>query len=166
MRKLILFLLIVSAGLLTAMTDAKITHVNSSSYQYTYHPDAIFDSIWVNHDQLREGNKGMLIHLKFTVYAMTDIDCNVAIYFNYGFENPIKDKNKKFYTQGGDVAVFSYLKPKYEETVYKDLQVFMPYDELEVGPGTHKLKMDVDFNYDDGTRIQHLRYYDFTFTKK
>ena len=107
----------------------------------------------------------MVVHLKFTVYGMKEIDCAIAIYFLSGFEKPLKDKNQKFYTKGGDVAMYSYLKPKYDETVYNDLQLFMPYDELDLDPGSHKLKMDIDLNYDDGTRLQHLRYYDFNYTQ-
>jgi acyl carrier protein len=97
------------------------------------------------------------------VYGLKDVNCAMAIYFNHDFEKPIKDKNQKYYTKGGDVAVYSYFKPIYDISKFADLPIFMPYDELDLDPGTYKVKMDVDINYDDGTRIQHLRYHDFDF---
>lgn len=139
------------------MANAKTTHAGKCSF----HPDVVVDSFWVNQNQIKDGSKGMMIHLKFSLYDLKEVNCAMVIYFYYDFDKPLRDKNQKFYTQSGDVAVFTYLSPKFDITDYKDLQVFMPYDELELAPGTHKLKMDVDLNYDDGTRIQHLKNHDF-----
>lgn len=161
MKKSVVFFLTGLFCALTTIANTKLIHNN----KFSFHPDVIVDSFWVNKDQLQEGKRGMLVHLKFTVYGMKEIDCAIAIYFLSGYEKPLKDKNQKFYTKGGDVATYSYLKPKHDETVYNDLQLFMPYDELDLDPGSYKLKMDIDLNYDDGTRLQHLRYYDFNYTQ-
>jgi acyl carrier protein len=151
--------------MLAIVADAKNIHTVMSSKPFVTHPDISIDSFWVNYDQSQEGKKGILVHMKLSVYGLKDIDCAVAIYFLYGFEKPVKDKNQKFYTTAGNVAVFKDIKPIYDDAVFNGLQIFMPYDELELDPGSHKLKMDIDFTYSDGTRIQHLKYYDFNFTQ-
>ncbi len=153
------------ACMFVMMANAKNIHSGKKTNAFPVHPDIFIDSFWINNDHLQDGKKGMLIHMKLTVYGLKDVDCAVAIYFLHGFDNPVKDKNKSFYTTAGNVAVFKDIKPIYADAVFNDLQVFMPYDELDLDPGNHKLKMDIDFTYSDGTRIQHLKYYDFSYTQ-
>lgn len=160
-----IFIVAVLVCILAIGADAKNIHPNINNKSFVAHPDIWIDSFWVNYDQLQEGKKGLLVHIKLSVYGMKDIDCSVAIYFLYGFEKPVKDKNQKFYTAAGNVAIYKDIKPIYDDAVFNDLQIFMPYDELELDPGSHKLKMDIDFTYSDGTRIQHLKYYDFNYTQ-
>jgi len=152
--------------MLAIAADAKIIHHGSWSAPFTNHPDVVVDSFWVNYDQLQDVKKGMLVHMKLTVFGLKDIDCAVAIFFLYGFDKPIKDKNKSYYSTAGNVAVFKDIKPVNEDAVFNDLQVFMPYDELDLDPGSYKLKMDIDLAYSDGTRIQHLKYLDFRYIQE
>ena len=58
------------------------------------------------------------------------------------------------------------MKPAYDKAVYDDLQIFMPYDELDLPRGKYNLKMDVDLAYDDDELIQHLNFYDFQYDQK
>lgn len=130
-------------------------------------PGAIFDSIWVDYD-IKEGDtRGMRIHLSFSAINMKDMDAYLAIYFEYdddiaGF---IKDKNNKFNSTEGDVAVYKSIRPAYDPAVYKDLQVFMPYNELDLEPGIYDLTMDVKLIYKQGGVLQKLTNYDFEYTK-
>lgn len=126
-------------------------------------PRAAFERIWVEYDALEGNQKGMRIHVKFTVYELKNTDCQVGIYFQDENGNPLKDKNKRLYTTKGNVAVFKDLKPGFATTVYNDLQLFMPYAELDLGDGSFNLKMDVDLIYDDGEIIQHLTIYNFNY---
>lgn len=129
----------------------------------SFEPRATFDRIWVDYDVTEGNQKGMRIHVKFTVYEMKNTDCLLGIYFQDANGNPLKDRNKKFYTTQGNVAVFRDLKPGYATTDYNDLQVFMPYNELDLGDGSFDLKMDVDLIYEDGELIQHLTFYNFNY---
>jgi hypothetical protein len=127
-------------------------------------PRVVFDKIWVDYDVYDDDLKGMRLHLKFHVYGMKDVDAVVACFFeNNGTR--LRDKNKKFYSDGGDVALYKDIKPGYESTDYNDLQVFMPYSELDLDPGKYNLSMEIKLIYPDGTKIQHLTYYDFEYTK-
>jgi hypothetical protein len=95
---------------------------------------------------------------------MKNLDSYLAVYFKDKEGQPLKDRNKKYYSESGDVAVFKYLKPGYDEAVYNDLSIFMPYDELDLDPGEYNLKMAVDLIYKSGGLIQHLTAYDFTYS--
>lgn len=130
-------------------------------------PGSTFDSIWVEYDITEDNLRGMRIHLSFSAYSMKEMEAYVAIYFEYnddlaGF---LKDKNKKFQSSEGDVAVYKKITPAYDPAVYKDLQLFMPYTELDLEPGIYDLTMDVKLIYKQGGLINRLTYYDFEYTK-
>ena len=130
-------------------------------------PRAKFDRLWVDYDVSENGVKGMRIHVKFTTYDMFNVDSYLAVYFEYDDEagGTLKDKNKNYYSSAGDVAVYKNIKPQYDPTLYEDLQVFMPYAELDLDPGTYDLTMDVKLIYKEGGSIQHLTYHNFEYTK-
>lgn len=130
-------------------------------------PSATFDSIWVDYDITESGAKGMRIHVGFSAFGMKDMDAYLAIYFKYnddlaGF---LKDKNKKYQSSEGDVAVYRSIKPAYDPAVYKDVTLFVPYNELDLEPGIYDLTMDVKLIYQKGGVLQWLTYYDFEYTK-
>ena len=121
--------------------------------------------MWVDYNITEEGRKGMRIHLKFSVYDMKDRDAYVAIYFEYDDEDGgyLKDKNKSFYSSAGEVAVYKSIKPGYNPADYNDLQIFMPYEELDLDPGTYDLSMDVKLIYSTGGVISRLTSYYFEY---
>jgi len=61
--------------------------------------------------------------------------------------------------------VYKSIKPLYNPAVFEDLQVFMPYSELDLDAGVYDLTMDVKLIYKAGGEIQHLTNYDFEYTK-
>ncbi len=130
-------------------------------------PSADFDSIWVDYDITEEQQLGMRVHVKFTTHEMKGMDAYLAIYFEYNDEiaGILKDKNSKFASTVGDVAVYKAIKPAYEPAEYADLSVFMPYEEFDLEPGVYDLTMDVRLIYKAGGIIQDLTYYDFEYTK-
>jgi hypothetical protein len=128
-------------------------------------PSAEFEKIWVDYNVRENGRLGMRIHVKFTVYNMKDVDSYLAVYFEKSDGTKLKSTNKKFASKDGQVAVFRSLKPGYVDTVYKDLEVFMPYEELKLGKGKYDLKMDADVIYEKGDLVEHLGYYDFQYEK-
>ena len=105
----------------------------------------------------------MRLHLNFTVYDLKSTLCQLRISFQDANGNPLKDKNQRFYTTGGFVAVFKDMTPAYNPAVYSDFQVFMPYAELDLPTGNYSLKMDADVIYKDGELIEHLTLYEFTY---
>lgn len=130
-------------------------------------PRATFEKLWVDYDITEDGIKGMRIHVKFTTYDMLNLDAYLAIYFEYDDDlgGWLKDKNGKYTSTSGDVAVYKSIKPLYNPAVYDDLQIFMPYNELDLDPGTYDLSMDVKLIYKAGGIIQKLTDYAFEYTK-
>src|SRR4029078_11686756 len=105
--------------------------------------------------------------LKFTAYGMKNMDGYLAIYYTYNDDiaGVLKDKNSKFVSSAGDVAVYRSIKAGYDPAIYDDLSVFMPYSELDLEPGVYDLTMDVKLIYKSGGEIAKLTYYDFEYTK-
>jgi hypothetical protein len=159
----------ISAFIFAMAITAKASGTPSIPFAYNHitAPSATFYKLWVDYDMTEDGQKGMRIHIKFTAYDMLNMDAYMAIYFEYDDEDGgvLKDKNQKFNSTAGDVALYKSIKPGYNPAVYEDLQLFMPYSELDLDPGTYDLTMDVKLIYKGGGEIQHLTYYDFEYTK-
>lgn len=162
MKKLICFLLF--SILTVAIANAKKSPL--AGYRFA-EPGAEFDSIWVDYGVREDNVLGMRIHLKFTAYGMKNTDGYLAIYFTYNDDiaGILKDKNNKFVSSVGDVAVYRSIKPAYDPAVYDDISVFMPYAELDLEPGEYDLTMDVKLIYKAGGEIAKLTYYDFEYSK-
>lgn len=122
---------------------------------------AKFGNAWVDYNVYEKGRLGMRIHVKFSVSNMKDVDSYLAVYFEKADGTRLRTTNRTYSSKDGQVAVFRLLKPAYDETEYKDVDVFMPYEELNLGIGKHNLKMDIDLIYQDGGLVQHLDYYEF-----
>ncbi len=130
-------------------------------------PYATFDKLWIDYNVVEDGVKGMRIHVKFTAYEMLNLDAYLAIYFEYDDEigGYLKDKNSKYNSSAGEVAVYSSIKPLYNPAVYNDLAVFMPYGEFELEPGQYDLAMDVKLIYKTGGVISKLTTHYFEYTE-
>jgi hypothetical protein len=125
-----------------------------------------FEKMWVDYNVTENGRFGMRIHVKFSVFNMKGVDSQLAIYFEKSDGTKLKSTSKSFSSKDGQVAVYRALKPGYDDTVYKDLELFMPYDELKLERGKYDLKMDVDVIYENGDLVEHLNYHDFQYEKK
>ncbi len=128
-------------------------------------PSALYKDLWVDYGVTEAGQFGMRIHVKFTAYKMQNLDSYLAIYFLDDNGNSLKDKNGKFNSSSGDVAVYKEMKPGYDPADYDDLSVFMPYSELDLTPGNWDLKMDVKLIYKAGGLIQQLTTKPFNYKK-
>lgn len=130
-------------------------------------PYATFDKLWIDYNVYEDGVKGMKIHVKFTAYEMQNMDAYMAIYFEFDDEigGYLKDKNSKYNSSAGEVAVYSSIKPLYNPAVYNDLVVFMPYGEFDLDPGQYDLAMDVKLIYKAGGVISKLTTYYFEYTE-
>lgn len=127
---------------------------------------AKFERIWVDYNITEEGRLGMRIHVKFEVSNMKDVDSYLIINFQKDDGTKLRSSGGEFSNDEGYVAVKKALKPGYDVTIYKDLEVFMPYSELNLSSGKYNLKMDVDLADDDEALIQHLTFEEFRYTKE
>jgi uncharacterized protein YxeA len=127
--------------------------------------DASFENMWVDYDVTESGKKGMRIHLKFSAINMKGVDAYAAVYFQKKNGEKIEGVSTAYRSKSGQLAVYKSLKPGYDEAVYKDLQLFMPYSEINTGTGKFNLKMKAEIIYPSGDLIKHLKDYDFLFTR-
>jgi hypothetical protein len=122
-----------------------------------------FDRMWVDYNVTEDGEKGMRIHLKFEVSGMQDVDSYAMVYFQKEDGSKITTSSSLYSSKDGYVAAKKALKPGFDVTVYKDLELFIPYTELNLPKGKYNLKMDADLTDDDENLIEHLSYHDFQF---
>ena len=113
---------------------------------------AEIESIWVDHNQMWDGVKGMLIHVKFTVHNMLNRSgqCIAYFYYNDASDTPLQDINNSYCTVGGDVSIGKNFTPNYESSRYDDFTLFMPNSELHV-TGKQSLKFYIGI-YDNDSK--------------
>ncbi len=105
---------------------------------------AVIQNISVDHNQTLFEKKGMLIHVKFSVTGMKGLEGRATAYFYMQTGDRLKDLNGEYTTTDGQVSTGKSFTPKDDIMQYDDLQLFMPYDELELGPGSYDLKFHVE----------------------
>jgi hypothetical protein len=146
-----------------------VDHLTFHDFTYdqgnTKKPTAEFGRVWVDYDITRGGQKGMLVHTKFTVNNMKGTPGYLAIYFQKKNGDKLYTNNKAYRSKEGQVAVYYDITPGYERAVYEDASVFLPYSEFNLTKGKWDLQMDVDVIYENGDLIQHLTFHDFWYEK-
>lgn len=147
-------------------TGELIQHLTFYDFDYSEPNLAPVDKVWVDYNATEDGRKGMRVHLKFKVYGLKKVDSYLAVYVSRLDNTPVAGKTKTYMSKNGQLASFQSMNPCCAETVYDDLSVFIPYDEFSLPPGEHNLRLDIDLIYPDGKLIQHLKFYDFVFTRR
>jgi hypothetical protein len=103
-----------------------------------------FESISVDYNVHEHNQYGMRIHVNLTVQNLKGAKCRAVAYFEFASGITLKDYNEKYRTTNGSVAVGTDLAPGYDNTVYNDLTLFMPYSELHLAKGQHHLRFKID----------------------
>lgn len=89
---------------------------------------ASIEKIWVDHNVVENNRSGMRIHIKFNTYGLRNQEIQVAAYFY----DKTKENRVKCYTEGyktffDDMIVYKYTSPTYENSIFNDFQLFIPY---------------------------------------
>ncbi len=106
-------------------------------------PVVQIQNVWVDYDIVENRQRGMVIHVKFKANNLLGTKCRIAAYFEYSDGKPLKDLNGDYATENGFVSVGNKFVPTYENSVYDDFDLFIPYRELHLGRGTHRLRFVV-----------------------
>lgn len=89
--------------------------------------------IWVDYNVYNGGEeKGMMIHVAFNVNNMLGKEGMVCAYFYFSDGTALTDTNGRYETTDGNVAVGKDFAPSYENSIYNDFHLFMPYSELHL----------------------------------
>jgi len=125
---------------------------------------AVVNRVWVDYDVFENKRKGMRIHINFEVTGLKGVDSKLAVRVQK--ENgDFLMTDSSYSNSEGQLQVEFAMKPGYPTSVYKDADVFLPYDEIILRKGVWNLSLDIDLNYDDGELIEHLNSHDFEFTR-
>lgn len=123
-----------------------------------------FKNITTDFNVYKDQLKGMNVLLNFNINKAYQERHLVVVYFYKADGTPLKDSNKKFHTVTGNVAATRNITPGYERTVYKDLDIFIPYSELELSCGDYRLKYYVAI-WQGATNVANSGYSYFTYQK-
>ena len=104
---------------------------------------ATYEESWVDFDVYEEGKKGMRIHAKFNINNLKGKKCRAVGWFYYNNGSKLEDTNGEYNTSDGQVSVGQDFTPLYTNTDFNDLEIFMPYEELHLLSGSHKLKFKI-----------------------
>ncbi len=90
---------------------------------------ATINNIWVDHDVYDNGVKGMRIHIKFGVQGLKNESGYIGAYFYDRNKNEAKNFHcdSKYRTSDGLISIGKTINPRYENSTYEDLKLFMPY---------------------------------------
>jgi hypothetical protein len=122
-------------------------------------PEAVFESARIVHNVTVDGEKGMRVHAKFQVKYGKGVPCLMIAYFYYDDSDNtrLKASSEADYrayrdTKGG-VSAKTRFTPAYDPAVYNDLQLFIPYDALNMASGdTYDLKFYLSLYDNEGER--------------
>jgi hypothetical protein len=132
-------------------------------------PDATIESVWVDHDVTQDDKKGMRIHVNFSVYGLKNKTGEVRAYFYHSDGRPVKVddwyRGKGYNTEEGHVGIAEDFKPSYNDSVYEDFKLFIPYHVFDLGSGSHRLKFYVQVYRGGGSGYLDEESYSFTYTK-
>jgi len=119
-------------------------------------PEASYQGARIVHNVTLNGQKGMRVHTNFTVKYGYDVSCRLIAYFYYDDEDstPLKSADAKYRTKEGNVSASVNFKPAYDPAVYKDYQLFIPYDCLNMESGAeYDLKFYLALYDNEGQRF-------------
>jgi hypothetical protein len=119
-------------------------------------PEAIYEGARIVHNVTVDGVKGMRVHAKFHVRYGKGIPSMMIAYFYYddAQNTPLKSGDEDYRDKKGNVSCHVNFTPAYDPAVYEDLQLFMPYEALNMESGeTYDLKFYLALYDKEGGRF-------------
>jgi len=100
-------------------------------------PEAVYEGARIVHNVTVDGETGMRVHAKFQVKYGKGVPCMMIAYFYYddADNTPLKAGPGNYRDKKGNVSAHSNFTPGYDPAVYNDLQIFVPYDALNMESG-------------------------------
>ncbi len=117
-------------------------------------PEATFQGARVVHNVTVAGQKGMRVHAQFRVKYGQDVACQMIAYFYDEDGTALDAGDDKYTTKQGKVSAYTRFTPRYDPAVYNDLQIFIPYEALNLESGDkYNLKFYLALYDQDGQRF-------------
>lgn len=153
-----------------ALFDPTLKLITSSGYQYFTFSQGISCTEVKVQSKFNDATQQIEITPIFTIEGAKGVKCHVTTYFYDEKGVPLKDINSLYSTTGGTVSSTIDFTPGYPTTLYNnnqaDFKIYLPYSELHLGKGIHKLQYKVVLFDDQWKTIVSSTLYKFTFTQK
>ena len=120
---------------------------------------------WVDYNVTENGKKGMRLHVNCEVTGLKGIDSMISARVQKSNNDFLKNDSADYSNDEGLLRIKFDMKPGFDTTVFKDADLFLPYNEINAPKGKSTLKFDIDLNYESGELIQHLDFYEFQFDR-
>jgi hypothetical protein len=105
---------------------------------------ARIDSLRQEHNYSQDGRKGLAIRVTFEIRNSKGIPGEVVAVFHDKDGRPLKAGKRAFSNAAGEMCTFVKVTPGYDATAYKELVLFMPYEEIPAAPGRNEFKFIVN----------------------
>ena len=155
----VLFVTSFVTPLMTSHASSATDRYGRASVALFDDPEAFFDDARIVHNVTVDGEKGMRVHAKFHVKYGKGVPCLMIAYFYYDDQKPTplkasSDPDYRAYrTVNGQVSSKTAFTPAYDPAVYNDLQLFIPYDALNMESGdNYDLKFYLSLYDKEGER--------------
>ena len=127
---------------------------------------ATINKIEVTHNVLQSGLPGIQIRMAFSIQHRKGILCEMNGYFYDELGHSLLDVNNKFRTLSGKVCIGTNFTPEFDDALFNDYLLFMPYVELDQPDGSRVFSFNVQI-YDRVTKSNPAisDTFFFTFTK-
>src|SRR6266550_4971933 len=119
-------------------------------------PVATYEGARIVHNVTVNGEKGMRVHANFRVQYGLNVPCMMIAYFYYddADNTPLKAGDANYRDKKGNVSAHQNFTPAYDPAVYNDLQIFVPYEALNMESGDqYDLKFYLALYDRDGGRF-------------
>lgn len=106
--------------------------------------NAEFKKVWLEHGVTKNGQKGMVVHAKITIDGMKGKKVDAVAW--------IKDENGNYLKKwnGNNLYNEKRLNVTYENSVWEDVPIFIPYDDMDFKSGKHSYYALVSINSING----------------
>jgi hypothetical protein len=102
-------------------------------------PFAFIKGVSFSTDYDRDGKRGMSIFVDIALCNVAGVDCAVVAYFSYATGQPVQDLNGAYRTYENQVSTHVTLRPSTSEEIFRNVELWIPYEEIHVGSGLHDL---------------------------
>lgn len=141
---------VISTGFIVAKSADHTFVFNAASLTSISKPTWKINDVWLESGITKKGEAGFNIHVKFSANNLKGIDCRAVAYFRFPNGKKLVDRNNRYHTVEGNVSASTSFTPRYDNSSYKDLIIFMPSEELHLRSGTHTIECYVQL-YDKPT---------------
>jgi hypothetical protein len=116
--------------------------VASGAFQVTSR--AHLSGALLHHDQVdASGQKGVLITFRLETWGRRGQETHVGAYVYFADGTPLKDHDRLYADRNGNVAADLVVHPVYDDALWKQAQIFIPYAQLHLARGTHELRIEL-----------------------